>query len=373
MWALRNKVWTVSRGILSSLRRRPIISSMMGKVATLLFLGTSVVSFHLLSSDSYRRVGYGDSQSLSVRHQTNNAPLIATSAVRNVDSVDEQQSTEKRSYTTKVDEYFRQHKKLPLPPVMHDNLETLLPKEKQSNSSSSNRILVIGDVHGCLEELQLLVQKAIHKHNNGQQFKAIILVGDLCNKGPYSAEVIRYVRSQSMENNNWFCVRGNHDDRALLAALGHVDICNKPRYQWVKELSDEDVEWMSKLPYTIRIPASMLLVDEDAKQVKQDVIIVHAGLDPAVELEKQTIDTMVTVRLIEEYGIKPSLWSKIWSGPELVIFGHDAKRGLQNEKFAIGLDSGCVYGGKLSGIILPEQEMVSVDAVREHCPVKRKV
>ena len=366
-------MWTVSRGILSSSRRRPIISSMMGKVATLLFLGTSVVSFHLLSSDSYRRVGYGDSQSLSALHQTNIAPLIATSAIRNVDSVDEQQSTEKRSYTTKVDEYFRQHKKLPLPPVMHDNLETLLPKEKQSNSiSSSNRILVIGDVHGCLEELQLLVQKAIHKHNNGQQFKAIILVGDLCNKGPYSAEVIRYVRSQSI-NNNWFCVRGNHDDRALLAALGHEDICNKPRYQWVKELSDEDVEWMSKLPYTIRIPASMLLVDEDAKQVKQDVIIVHAGLDPAVELEKQTIDTMVTVRLIEEYGIKPSLWSKIWSGPELVIFGHDAKRGLQNEKFAIGLDSGCVYGGNLSGIILPEQEMVSVDAVREHCPVKRKV
>ena len=62
----------------------------------------------------------------------------------------------------------------------------------------------------------------------------------------------------------------------------------------------------------------------------------------------------------------------MWQGPELVIFGHDAKRGLQQEENAIGLDSGCVYGKKLTGIILPEREFVFVNAVREHCLIKEK-
>ena len=46
----------------------------------------------------------------------------------------------------------------------------------------------------------------------------------------------------------------------------------------------------------------------------------------------------------------------MWQGPELVIFGHDAKRGLQQEEYAIGLDSGYVYGKKLTGMILPERQ-----------------
>jgi len=55
-------------------------------------------------------------------------------------------------------------------------------------------------------------------------------------------------------------------------------------------------------------------------------------------------------------------WAKAWNGPEQVICGHDAKRGLQNEKNATGLDSGACYGKKLTAIILPDQKLVSVDS-----------
>lgn len=55
-----------------------------------------------------------------------------------------------------------------------------------------------------------------------------------------------------------------------------------------------------------------------------------------------------------------------------VIFGHDAKRGVQNEDFAIGLDSGCCYGKELTGIILPEKEFVSVKALREYCQINKE-
>jgi predicted phosphodiesterase len=247
---------------------------------------------------------------------------------------------------------------------MHDDLERLLSEGKgRANGRHNNRILVIGDVHGCLEELQNLVQKATRDHNNGQKFAAIILVGDLCNKGPSSAETIAYVRHQP----RWFSIRGNHDDRALAAALGDEEARSKPKYAWVDALSDEDVNWMSELPYTITIPKSMLNVGNNAK----DIIIVHAGLVPTTSLTNQSTQTMVTIRNLIVEG-EPMAWAKLWQGPELVIFGHDAKRGLQKEEHAIGLDSGCVYGNKLTGIILPEREYVSVNASREYCPIKKK-
>ena len=364
-------VWsTVGRKVLDIARVGGVQRNSSRSLATLVLLGTAVggSSFYL-----YRgRNPLVKSSRVIARQHTS---LLATSggAPNNSDATPDQAHghcvqymTKPRTYSTKADEYFQQHQKIPLPPTMHDNLERLLSEDSQStdkDTTSNSRILIVGDVHGCLEELKSLIQKATIESNNGKQFTAIVLVGDLCNKGPYSAEVIQHVRTQR----NWFSIRGNHDDRALAAALGDEECCAKPKYQWVKGLSDEDVTWMSNLPYTIRIPKSMLTND-----AKQDVIIVHAGLDPAVDLDQQETETMIILRNIIVDGASKA-WAQMWQGPELIIFGHDAKRGLQREEHAIGLDSGCVYGKKLTGIILPELEMVSVDAVAEHCPIKKRV
>jgi hypothetical protein len=72
---------------------------------------------------------------------------------------------------------------------------------------------------------------------------------------------------------------------------------------------------------------------------------------------------------VEEEDIhhqQPRPWAEVWQGPPRVIFGHDARRGLQQHDWAIGLDTGAVYGKQLTGIILPEQTLVSVDAVTTH-------
>jgi predicted phosphodiesterase len=287
--------------------------------------------------------------------------------------------TTRRAYKTEADQHFQRCQKIPLPPIVHDNLERLLAEGKErstitplnekelnrNNDHQSVRILVIGDVHGCIDELKSLVQKATMDHNKGRQFRAIVLVGDLCNKGPCSAQVIRYVRSQQ----DWFSVRGNHDDRALMAALGDVECCSKPKYEWVNSLSDEDVAWMSDLPYTISISNTMFNNDETSPTEHHDFIVVHAGLNPTiVDLESQDTKTLVTVRDLK-VSEKSLAWANVWQGPQLVLFGHDAKRGLQRERFAIGLDSGCCYGKALTGIILPEMEFVTVNAIREHCPI----
>lgn len=287
-----------------------------------------------------------------------------------------------RTYGSNVDLHFQKHKELPFPKIMHDSLDRLLQENKSiENNDATEKILVIGDVHGCLNELKALVKKASKEHNNGKEFCAVILVGDLCNKGPFSAEVIHYVRNQK----SWFSVRGNHDNAALMAALGDEKRLEKEHYQWVKKLSDEDVIWMSQLPYTIRIPKHRLN-KQNPSLYDRDVIIVHAGLIPRVGLDQQDVKTMTTIREVtqeschsnedskylyydkEIHSSNSKPWASVWNG-EHVIFGHDAKRGIQQEKHATGLDSGACYGKYLTGIILPGNTMISIEAERVHCPI----
>lgn len=337
----------------------------------------------------------------------NSLSLLATSS-GSINSEGGVSSSTFRTYSTKADEYFVKHHKIPLPRILHDNLDSMLQRqmqqlgverrqddaeEGQRRASSNKKILIIGDVHGCLTELKLLIEKAIHEYNESQNFCAIILVGDLVNKGPLSAEVIQYVRSQQQQREshhyNIFAVRGNHDDAALAAALGDKERAQKPRYSWTKQLSDEDVEWMADLPYTITIPSSYLQSDDNrdpndaSKMADHDVIVVHAGLLPNVVLSDQRPKLMTTIRNIShldtsdesnvnEGKIENIAVAKAWKGPEFVIFGHDARRGLQQEEYALGLDTGCVYGKQLTGIILPERQLISVDALEEYSPITAK-
>ena len=319
-----------------------------------------------------------------------------------------------RTRTTSADEYFAKHGEIPSPPEIH----AVLPQASTTSSPSgdakeSKNILVVGDVHGCFDEMLELHDKAV-RENQDIPFEKVILVGDLCNKGPESAKVVRFVRNKQ----NWFSVRGNHDDAALAAALGDETRRKKRKYKWVMEgekleapndyneclenceegfgdkttvtLNDDDVLWLSQLPYSITIPGNHL---GDVV----DTVIVHGGFIPGEELESQAIETMTTIRevlpvcqgedvLSYEFHERqkgkeaitsadkvcehePRPWASVWKGPRRVIFGHDARRGLQryDGDWAIGLDTGAVYGRQLTGIILPERKLVSIDTT-EHSP-----
>jgi predicted phosphodiesterase len=79
-------------------------------------------------------------------------------------------------------------------------------------SQLKERVLVVGDVHGCLDELKALLEKA----NFSDGRTTVVLVGDVCNKGPRCAETVSFCRE-----NNFLCVRGNHDHAALKVIFFH--------------------------------------------------------------------------------------------------------------------------------------------------------
>jgi bis(5'-nucleosyl)-tetraphosphatase (symmetrical) len=221
---------------------------------------------------------------------------------------------------------------------------------------SDKRFIVIGDIHGCFDELLELLDLVSFDRKKD----IVCLVGDLVNKGPKSSEVVSFARK-----NGFLSVRGNHDEACLVAIAKGKEIRDPSkipeRYQWLASLTEEDVQYLETLPYSISIP-------------ELGCIIVHAGMVPNVPLQEQDEFSLVTMRSLRECSSGGWIgsdsdthpddlpWAPMWAGPAHAYFGHDAKKGLQQTRWATGLDTGCVYGNQLSAAILPGGEIVSVPA-----------
>ena len=297
-------------------------------------------------------------------------------------------STKSRSNQTIYDTFYQHQSTLILPKTKHALLK-VLPNDDDNNNN--NNVLVIGDVHGCLAELQRLLEAAVQE-NGGHHFRNVLLVGDVIHKGPQSVQVLRFIQKQQQKTNStWWMVRGNHEERVLHLLLQRDGFDNmtdrdRQKYQWMFDddnnrllLTDYDIAWLSELPYTIRIPAWK------KKKKNSETLIVHGGLVPGVALFQQSTETMTTIRQVEETkspnkyvlhrdrhepGGMP--WATVWDGPPHVVFGHDTSRSLQLAHKATGLDTGAVYGRQLTGLILPEHKLVSVESARDYTKKQRK-
>jgi bis(5'-nucleosyl)-tetraphosphatase (symmetrical) len=150
-----------------------------------------------------------------------------------------------------------------------------------SEEAQRKRILIVGDIHGCADEFRELL--AMHRHPDD----TLILVGDLVNKGPKSAEVVPLARELGA-----FAVVGNHE-LASLAGRHARQGGQKPeaakRYEWTDAMSEADVEFVRNLPYTLSLPL-------------HNAIVVHAGLVPGVALEEQSLHHMVSMRTLRPAG-----------------------------------------------------------------------
>jgi hypothetical protein len=212
------------------------------------------------------------------------------------------------------------------------------------------RTVVVGDVHGCLDELLELAARC-----GAPGDTRYVMVGDLVAKGPDSQGVLQWARESGVE-----AVLGNHDARLLHVRDNDKD--HPPKSQHVvvaKTLKPQDWRWLESLPFWIKIGPSHL--------------VVHAGLVPDVPLANQETKHLLNIRSITHDGqpsskVEGRPWAASWKGPRHVVFGHDAIRGLQLHEWATGLDTGCVYGRTLTGLVLPDHEIVSVPARRAYSP-----
>lgn len=218
-----------------------------------------------------------------------------------------------------------------------------------------DRILFIGDVHGCIDELESLWR--VLGPGAGDR---VVLVGDLVAKGPDSQAVVQFARERGC-----LAVRGNHDERVLRwwREPETRDGFKPDHARVAQSLTEADRAYLEGLPFLQRFAAA-------------GCVAVHGGLVPGIAYESQDPKWLVNLRSIRADGTpskkvdEGTAWAKVWPGPEHAVFGHDAIRGLQQERHATGLDTGCVYGRRLTALEWPSRRLVHVDARRPYAALK---
>lgn len=236
----------------------------------------------------------------------------------------------------------------------------------------TGRTIVIGDVHGCLRELEALLERV-----RPGPADALWFAGDLVNRGPDSGGVVRLVRALGART-----VKGNHDHhhvrwrRHLLARQADPTLPELPRpsdgfLAAHASLTDEDLDFMAAAPDVARLSGHWVLV--------------HAGLRPGRPLHDP--DAPRTLRYLhrltgrrvtlDEHVAAPAEsqhWSERWRGPWHVVYGHHALPEPALRGLTFGIDTGAVYGGKLTALVLnglgrdDRPELVQVPAARAYAP-----
>ena len=207
------------------------------------------------------------------------------------------------------------------------------------------KTLVIGDIHGCYDELQDLLDAAGLSADD-----QIIAIGDLVNRGPYPDRVLRL-----FQKNNHRSLMGNHEFKNIRAYRGEMEpTLSQLLTRWqLKSHYVEAIHFMRELPLYLDLP---------------DALLVHAYLEPDVPLEEQEdrilLGTMGATRYLANTYDQP--WYTYYKGDKPLIVGHK-DYSMTQELFVyddrvFGVDTGCVYGGCLTGLILPDFRWVSVPA-----------
>ena len=220
------------------------------------------------------------------------------------------------------------------------------------------RTIIVGDVHGCVDEMQALLRQCGVVRGD-----RVVLAGDLVAKGPDSRGVVQLVREMGA-----LAVLGNHDDFCIdVWRRRHQAEARRPRRWLLDTLDESDWAFLESLPLFLRLGAE--------REGGPEVAVVHAGAVPGVPLEEQERENLLSLRSLVG-GSAPSRrllmrwpWAAAWRGPEHIVFGHDAVRGLQQYPLATGLDTGCVYGRELTALELPSRHIYKVPARRRYVGV----
>lgn len=242
---------------------------------------------------------------------------------------------------------------------------------------------IIGDIHGCFAELKELLQTlgykvTKHKDRNKNHGYTVIpptgrkalFVGDLTDRGPASNEVLRLVMSM-VKNGSAHCVVGNHDDKLMRKLNGKNVQVKHGLGETLEQLATEPPAFINEVKTFLRSLISHYLLDGGK------LVLAHAGLKEAMHgrASKAVRSYCMygeTTGIIDENNLPERIrWEKDYRGKAMVVFGHTPV--LEPEWFnnTINIDTGCVFGGKMTALRYPERELISVKAKKTYCKPSR--
>ena len=206
------------------------------------------------------------------------------------------------------------------------SLDDALPgRHRRIDPADYSDIYVVGDIHGCRETFESLLGKLSLGPND-----LLVAVGDLVRKGPDSGGVLDIVRVQE----NIISVRGNNEQHLVDGHKSHPDH------------GAEDIAFMESLPLTISW---------------DDVLVVHGGIDHRKRLFAHDRTELLNMRSLGGGGYERPYWFEARTDHPRVFFGHTVLSEPFESPCAVGLDTGCVYGGQLTAYDYRRERFVSVE------------
>lgn len=207
---------------------------------------------------------------------------------------------------------------------------------------------IIGDIHGCLGRIEKLLE-IINPHPERDR---MVFLGDYVDRGPDPKGVVDLLIRVKAEHPATVFLRGNHeemflsylggDNKLLFFLNGGGPTLESYGLDMVEQTGFEDLPEEHRRFYGSLKPYLEL----------KDYILVHAGLRPGVPLEEQDPKDLVWIR-------QDFIYSEHDFG-KTVVFGHTVQSRPLVMHNKIGIDTGAVYGGRLTCLVLPEEEFVSV-------------
>jgi bis(5'-nucleosyl)-tetraphosphatase (symmetrical) len=233
-------------------------------------------------------------------------------------------------------------------------------------------IVTVGDVHGCIDELNELLNTL--QYNSNQM--RLVFLGDLMDRGPDPLACVRKVQELGVE-----CIMGNHEEKnirwnkheknkALTGKLNPMKHMSAADAKFNAELTESDLVWLKALPLKLDLGNNWWAV--------------HAGCEPRYPLSRQSSSQIMRVRYVNEKGngvpLGPNMsqpegsvyWTENWKGPENIVYGHcvhDLKTPRHDyspyRSHCLGIDTGCVFGGHLTAALFKEPEGLHVIGDRQ--------
>ena len=257
--------------------------------------------------------------------------------------------------------------------LQNSQTEVVLQAMPSNYKHESGPLDIIGDVHGCFDELVALLEKMGYQvsadaspDNYGfavqhpNQRKAVF-VGDLVDRGPASNKVLRLVMSM-VAKGQALCIPGNHDDKLRRHLQGNKVKIAHGLAETIEQLQTEPEAFreavkafLRKLPYHLELDQGRLLIAHAGLRESM-----HGRVGGAVRsfcLYGQTSGETDDQGLPVRYP-----WAQDYQGQAMIVYGHTPTESPQWFNRTICLDTGCVFGGKLTALRYPERELVEVDA-----------
>jgi hypothetical protein len=240
------------------------------------------------------------------------------------------------------------------------------------------RVILIGDLHGCLKEAEELLEKCEARPEDH-----VLFLGDLIDRGPDSAGCVNLAMRIEERQGKPACILGNHEEKMLFyedikARKGHVNVDIPTHIETRMQLRPLHYDYFRRMPKFIRFP-------------EHNVVAVHAGVYPGRPIEKQTDRHLLHIQSIKPFDqhgnprqdkdadksmwpsrVPPAeqaewkFWTHYWNGPERIAFGHSVLNKPLITDRVIGIDGGACFGLELWAYVLPDNQLISVKGRGKH-------